>query len=122
MNCTTCSAEMQPLFTGMYCPSCELRASPPKSAADFTDGFIVWRSRPPGSCEYVFETSADAERWRDAAGLSRFPIRRVRTRGTFVWRQSTGSVANIRLANQLFEVFEFADEAQGANQVFLVPA
>jgi hypothetical protein len=82
-------------------------------------GYIVWRSRPPGSCEYVFKTQEDAERWRSAAGLDRFPIKPVVSKTPFTWRKSTGSVRDIELADRLFEIFPDDEGSSGPNTAYL---
>ncbi len=87
-------------------------------------GFVVWRSRPEGSCEYVFKTRTDAEKWRSGAGLERFPIRLVSTETPFKWRTSTGSVSGIELADRLFEIYtdeEKMKSGSSAQRAFLDP-
>lgn len=117
MNCGDCGGEMQPLFTGQYCPFCELK---PPSASERFVGFIVFRSRPPGSCEYVFRTLPDATKWRYHAGLERFPIRRVEASEPFTWRQSTGSVRDIELSDRLYEIY-LEERILERSQALLVP-
>ena len=68
-------------------------------------GWIVWRGRPPGASEFVFRSPEDAKRWRDANRLSHYPIRRVSTEAKIHWRQSTGSLKQIELADRLFEIY-----------------
>jgi hypothetical protein len=53
----------------------------------------------------VFKTRPDAERWRSAAGLDRFPIREVRIPQQIRWRMSTGSVRDIELADRLYKIY-----------------
>lgn len=103
------------LLLTAVCDRCEV----PRSSGSFDRGYIVWRSRPPGSCEYVFKSRADAERWRAAAGLDRFPIRSVLSRTSFRWRRSTGSVRDIELADRLFEIFPDGGHEPGPNRAFL---
>ncbi|MCZ7685653.1 MAG: hypothetical protein M5U28_45495 [Sandaracinaceae bacterium] len=67
----------------------------------------------------MFKSRADAERWRAAAGLDRFPIRSVLSRTSFRWRRSTGSVRDIELADRLFEIFPDGAHEPGANRAFL---
>lgn len=91
------------------------------TAADVDEfGFIVWRSRPPGSCEYVFRTEPDVLRWRTAAGLDPHPIRRLVVPTGITWRESTGSVRGIWLGDGLYRVYpdrqsyESAENKEGA--------
>lgn len=116
MRCDTCGGELTMLLLTAVCDRCE---SPQTTAGSFDRGYIVWRSRPPGSCEYVFKSRSDAERWRAAAGLDRFPIRGVLSRGAFRWRRSTGSVRDIELADRLFEIFPDGNHESGPNRAFL---
>lgn len=113
MECPKCGGKMTLLFLSAVCDNCDAKPL----AGGYMRGFIVWRSRPPGSCEYVFKTRADAERWRAAAGLDRFPIRSVLTDKDFRWRRSTGSVRAIELADRLFEIFP--NLTQGINCAWL---
>ena len=120
MNCETCGGPLTQLLLSAVCDRCEAPASSSDEASEH--GFIVWRSRPPGSCEYVFKTRSDAERWRAAAGLDRFPIREVASRTPFRWRKSTGSVRDIELADRLFEIFPDGAHEPGPNRAFLEAA
>jgi hypothetical protein len=104
------------LLLTAVCDRCDTQRG---SSESLDRGFIVWRSRPPGSCEYVFKTRTDAERWRAAAGLDRFPIREVLSSGAFRWRKSTGSVRDIELADRLFEIFPDRHHETGPNRAFL---
>lgn len=106
--CPECGGRMTFLFLSVVCEHCES----PKTSPSGDYGYIVWRSRPPGSCEYVFKTEKDATTWRAAAGLDRFPIRKVFAKNGFRWRPSTGSVANITLADRLFEIYPDADKVE----------
>jgi len=102
---------MTVLFVSVVCDHC----NPPDDDDDHRQlrlGYVVYRSRPPGSCEYVFETQDDAARWRAASGLERFPIKQVLTPGRFRWRSSVGpgakdpaSLRNIRIADRLYEIY-----------------
>jgi len=117
LRCPQCGGDMILLFLSAVCDRCE--ASP--STDGFDRGYIVWRGRPAGSCEYVFKTRADAERWRDASGLNRFPIRSVLSRTEFRWRRSTGSASDIELADRLFEIFPDDTHEPGPNRAFIEP-
>lgn len=101
MICDRCGGPMTLLLISSVCDRCDVGSS----SGEPQQGFIVWRSRPPGSCEYVFKSRADAERWRAAAELDRFPIRAVLSCTPFRWRRSTGSVRDLELADRLFEIF-----------------
>lgn len=72
-TCPTCDNPMALLLLTAVCEHCEAKVT------DHYHAFIVWRSRPPGACEYIFPTIADCSRWRAAANLDRFPIREVTT-------------------------------------------
>jgi hypothetical protein len=117
MRCAACGGEMIALFISTVCERCN--APQGERSNGLERGYIVWRSRPPGSCEYVFRSRDDAERWRAAAGLDRFPIRAVLSRTSFKWRRSTGSVRDIELADRLFEIFPDDGGATGPNRAFL---
>ncbi len=116
MYCDQCGNKMVLLLLTVVCDTCEGRQS---NAPELARGYIVWRSRPPGTAEYVFRTRHDAERWRAAAGLDRYPIRTVFSRVPFKWTLSTGSVRDIEWANRMFEVFPSEDHEPGPNRVFL---
>ena len=118
MLCSVCKAEMKPLFFSAYCPKC---GENPHTQESAYVGWIVWRSRPPGSCEYVFKTHDDCDRWRAAANLVQFPIRKVSSQQLFLWRKSTGSVPDIELADRLFEIFPDDSHGPGSNRAFLSP-
>lgn len=115
-RCPRCGGALTLLFLTAVCDRCEAPAESDEATAR---GYIVWRSRPPGSCEYVFKTREDAERWRAAAGLDRFPIRAVVSRTPFTWRKSTGSVRDIELADRLFEIFPEDEGSSGPNTAIL---
>jgi hypothetical protein len=116
MKCPACNGSMTLLFLSAVCEFCD---SKPKVETAPDRGWITWRSRPAGSCEYVFKTPGDAERWRDASGLTKFPIRSVLTSTPFRWRKSTGTVRDIELADRLFEVHP--EPISGPNCVWLEP-
>lgn len=83
-------------------------------------GFIVFRSRPPGSCEYVFKSRSDAERWRAGAGLGRFPIRAVLSRTSFQWRMGTGAeTRRLEIARWPIEIYPTADHEPGPGRAWL---
>lgn len=100
------------LFISAVCDYCD---APTLTSGEVEYGFIVWRERPPGSCEYLFQTRPDAERWRAAAGLDRFPVRKVWSKSTIRWRKSTGSVRDIMLADRLFEIYSKEDQVPNNN-------
>lgn len=106
------------LFLSVVCEQCEKSTD---ISSTEPHGYIVWRSRPPGSCEYVFKTEKDATTWRAAAGLDKFPIRKVFAKNGFKWRASTGSVSNIQLADRLYEIYLDADKIEwtGARAVLV---
>lgn len=117
MRCAVCGGEMTPLFFTMECERC---LSPhARTTVRLERGYIVWRSRPPGSSEYVFKSQQDAERWRTASGLDAFPIRAVLSRTPFRWRRSTGSVRDVELADKLFEIFPSDDPSASPSSAFL---
>lgn len=118
MLCPDCGQKMILLFTSAVCDNCE-PSGRVGGGGGLDHGFIVWRSRPPGSCEYVFKTMNDAVKWRDAAGLGRFPVRSVATRTPFRWRRSSGSVADIDLADRLYEIYPDANHPAGKNKAYL---
>jgi len=117
MLCPDCGGKMILLFTSAVCDNCA--PSGRSSDGKLDHGFIVWRSRPPGSCEYVFKTMEHAIKWRDSAGLNKFPVRSVASRTPFRWRRSSGSVADIDLADRLYEIYPDADHAPGKNKAYL---
>lgn len=113
MNCPVCNSPMVVLLLSAVCERCEAQGLD-------TRGFIVWRSRPPGSCEYVFRTEPDVLRWRAAAGLDPHPVRRLVVPSGITWRESTGSVRGIWLGDGLYRVYpdrqsyESAENKEGA--------
>ncbi len=113
VRCPKCSEPMTPLFTSMVCERCDA-----ESRGVFV-GWIVWRSRPPGSQEYVFRRPTDAKKWRQAQGLGEFPIRRISTESEIRWRQSTGSLKELELADQLFEIYPDLRYPPGENRAHL---
>src|SRR3990172_12570249 len=102
--CEKCGRKKIALFFSVVCDNCE-----PYSCESDKFGYVVWRERS-GHCEYIFQTLDHAEQWRAGAQLERFPIRKVvRKTGTFRWRDSTGSVKGIKLADRLHEIFATPD-------------
>lgn len=118
MICPVCGGEMQALLVKLYCPWCEMREAAGVKPRE--GGFIIWRGRPPGSCEYVFKTQKDAELWRDAAGLKQFSVRQIMTDGLITWRQSSGTCPDILLADHLYEVYERRPMNPTPNDAWLV--
>lgn len=100
MFCPTCHRPMTALFLHYACDWCDGLMTP---AEEFT-GFIVWRDRALPSMEYVFPSEAEASKWREAKGLDDAPIRAVKSHSPFHWRQSTGSLADLTLADRLYEI------------------
>ena len=111
--CPECAEPMTPLFTSMVCERCDAEAR------EVFVGWIVWRSRPPGSQEYVFRRPADAKKWRRAQGLGDFPIRRISTESQTRWRQSGGSLKELELADRLFEIYPDVRYPPGENRAHL---
>lgn len=104
MDCERCGGRMTMLFIHYVCDEC----NPPKASAvapeessqpvsGFT-GFIVFRSRPDGTCEYVFNDLESAKKWRAGAGFNRYPIYLVEMNRETHWRKSPGSAS-------LFEIY-----------------
>lgn len=119
MDCERCGGRMTMLFIHYVCDEC----NPPKASAvapeesaqsvsGFT-GFIVFRSRPDGSCEYVFNDLENAKKWRAAAGVNRYPIYLVEMNREPHWRKSTGSVKDLVLADRLFEIYRSRTHSSG---------
>lgn len=104
---------MEPLFTSMVCERCD------DEERGTGYGWIVWRGRSPGSTEYVFRNPEDARRWRAAQQLEDFPIRRVSIEGRLVWRQSTGLLKDLELADRLFEIYSSLEYPSGDNRAHL---
>jgi hypothetical protein len=116
MKCKTCGGPAIALFYSLFCEACDDRT---KVRVDVHRGFIVFRARPAGSTEYVFRTEQDAERWRTAAGLGRFPIRRVTACAALEWMHRSG--LELDVANGMFEVHPRDAVAPAAHRVFLDP-
>jgi len=104
---------MTPLFLSVICERCDSE----KAGEAF--GWIVWRARTPGSTEYIFRTPEYAERWRQASGLDGFPIRRVITESPIRWRESSGTIRDLQMADRLFEIYPAVGYAPGANRAHL---
>lgn len=111
MNCPTCNEPMTPLFTTAFCAKCE---GDEAYVPTVHRGFVIWRSRSPGSTEYVFISRHDAEVWRDAVNMSRFPVRPVLSTKPFVWKDSTGTVEGIQIATHVHGIFSSKDELERA--------
>jgi len=105
MKCKTCGGKAIPLLIGVACDVCDNLPAERQSADSDCSGYVVWRDRPPGSNEYVFRTERDAELWRQSAGLSRCPIKPVRTSTPMRWRKSIGTVQHLELADRMYEIF-----------------
>jgi hypothetical protein len=113
-RCSVCGRLATPLFFSTACDWCDGRAQVPLDR-----GYVVWRGRPPGSSEYVFRTEADAERWRVTQSLDTCPVRPVLSEQPFRWRQSSGTVKGIQLADRLFEIFPDRRFATAPHRAFL---
>lgn len=117
MLCPTCDSEMVLLLFSSVCPTC----TAPASAGELHRGYVVWRSRPSGSHEYVFESIADAETWRRAAGLGKFPIRSVLSHQAYDFRTATGTVPNLRVGTHLFAILHNPAPASNVRTAWLEP-
>jgi len=115
MQCPACGTEMKPLLLSEFCPKCE---SGGEKDGGLHQGFIVWRERPNGATEYVFQTREGAEQWRAAAGLRQFPIRPVASDKPFRWHVSNGTCTDLILAEGVYEIHhseaEYSPRTRGA--------
>ena len=112
--CPVCGRAATPLFYSAACDWCDGLVSVP-----FDHGWVVWRGRPPGASEYVFRTPADAERWRVVQSLQDCPVREVLSEVPFRWRNSSGNVKDIELADRLIEIYPDHRFPAAPNRAFL---
>lgn len=112
--CPVCGRAATPLFFSAACDWCDGLVSVP-----FDHGWVVWRGRPPGASEYVFRTPADAERWRVVQSLEGCPVREVLSEVPFRWRNSSGNVKDIELADRLIEIYPDHRFPAAPNRAFL---
>ena len=115
MNCQHCGQPMVALLTSFVCERCDAE----RDAGGYARGWIVWRQRPAGSCEYVFRTKEDARQWRDACGYEQHPVRPVLCRWPFTWRESQGLIPGLQVADKLYQVHTSASSARESDHVFL---
>lgn len=119
MRCPICQREMLALFTSLVCERCD---GPPSGR--FYVGFVVWRrgqERGPRQ-DYLFRTSGDAERWRQLNDLQQAEVRPVLTEVEPAWHLSRGSVRDLELANQLFEIYPDHRFPPAPHRGFLAPS
>jgi hypothetical protein len=106
---------MLELFFSCVCEFCE------NPCFDgFHSGFVIWRGRSGGK-EYVFPTRRDAEHYQGVSDLLEFPIRSVLCREPFRFQKSRGSIADLELADQLYEVFPDHRFRWSRGRAFLAP-
>ena len=102
MNCPKCQRPMTLLFTSYACDYCDGLV---KDDAEWDRGFIVWRSRPLPTEQYVFPTRDDADRWRrEYPDTATAPILPVVAPVKFRWRPSTGTLRGVTLADHLVTI------------------
>jgi hypothetical protein len=106
---------MRPLFTSVVCDYCDGLVDD----SGWDTGFVVWRGRAPPTDEYVFATRADAARWKAATGMRDEPILPVRAPLKFRWRQSTGTVKGVTLADSLVTIYPDPRFPPGPNRACL---
>lgn len=116
MRCPLCHSEMLLLFTSYLCERCD---TPPSGR--FYVGFVVWRGIGGPRQEYLFRTRADAGRWREINGLLDSEVRPVLVEAEPAWHLSRGSIRDLELANQLFEIFPTHRFPPAPNRGFLAP-
>ncbi|MDH5491621.1 MAG: hypothetical protein OEY14_06690 [Myxococcales bacterium] len=115
MKCEHCGRPMVALLVSYVCEACDAA----RDAGSFARGWIVWRSRPAGSCEYVFRTRDDALMWRDACGYEEHPVRPVLARAPFRWRMSQGLIGGLQVADRLYQIYLAAPDGLAADHAFL---
>ena len=118
MICSVCKREMSLLLVSYACDYCDGPAP-----TEFFAGYIVYQPERigTGSPIYVFPSQADASVWRSKCGLQAFELREVHSHLPFTWKTSVGAIAEIRLANRAFEVFEDHRYEPRPNRAYLAP-
>lgn len=119
MECPRCARPMKPLFITQVCDFCDGLVTDP---ADWDLGFVVWRGRTMPTNEYVFATREDAERWKEAQGMTDEPILAVRAPFKFRWRKSTGTVKDVTTADRLVTIFADHRFPPAPNRACLAPS
>lgn len=102
--CPKCKRLMTQLFLSQACDHCDYGVTKDR----LHRGFIVHRESDADSesiAEYVFRTRMDAERWRTAAGREGCEIHEVYSLTPFRWNLSRGTLRDVVLADQMFEIF-----------------
>ena len=102
MQCDRCSRPMLPLFTSYVCDHCD----GPFTGESFR-GFIVYQPERIGKDHkfYVFPSPINAAIWRSANNLQHCEILEVRSLDPIPWWRSKGTLEEITLARELFEIY-----------------
>jgi hypothetical protein len=110
---------MLALFTSFVCDHCD-----GLTQEEYSRGFIVFIGDEmfDGRPVYVFRTRTDAALWRSANGLQHCPIEEVLSENELVWRETTGSLQGITLAERPFEIFPDHRFPPGPYRAFLARA
>lgn len=109
---------MTELFISFVCDYCD-GLKPDGSEERLHSGWVVWRPRQTPTQEYVFSSSADAQKWRMHQGLLGYGIREVLSITPFRWRKSTGTMKDLEMADRLIEIYATKEKlAPGPNRAF----
>ena len=90
------------LFFSAACDFCDGKVEP-----SYHHGYVIYRGANAGEPreEYVFRSAAHAEHWRDLMELGDHEVRRVCSEQPFNWRETTGTIKGLELADHLFTIF-----------------
>lgn len=118
-TCPRCNRPMVPLFFSVVCDYCDGLVT---DEPDYDRGWVVWRGRGLPSDEYVFATRSEAERWREIQGLDGCPVREVLSPVRFRWRESSGSIKGLRMADRPVTIYPDRRFPVAPNRAFLADA
>lgn len=71
---------------------------------------------------YVFRTAEDAETYRSVNDMDGGEVRPVLSEAPYNWRPSAGSIVDIEVADQLYDVFPTRAFRAGDRRAFLQPS
>lgn len=99
MDCTNCGQPMLALFTTWVCENCENMKTPKWY------GYVVYRLTDKILNYCVFPTFKDADEWKKVNGIKDSDVCLVALCSEPVFKQSTGILKNISIAQQLYEIY-----------------
>jgi len=99
--CKKCSRPTKLLFISSVCDWCD-GVTYDKC---IYKGYVVWRPLRATRINYVFKTIEDATKWRLANQLVSFDIVEVSSENEFIWRETSGNLKGVNLADRQYEIF-----------------